>query len=147
MTSIFPTITDRAYEETSAPERKDTKTCVFDFAAGDFVLEDRRPKMVSGIERIKAWIEKLVRTEADAFAVYNLGEGTYGVEFLQWFYGSRDREYIRAELSREIREKMLESPEITDVRDLTVTVDRHACTVAYSVQTIYGETEGSFNVQ
>lgn len=147
MTSIFPTIQDRTYEVEPAAEHRNTKTLVFDFAVGDFVIEDRRPKTVSGIERIKSQIEKILRTEKDAFAVYAIGEGTYGVEFPQWFYGARDREYIRAELSREIREKMLEHPEITDVRDLTVTVTSHACTVAYSVQTIYGETEGSLNVQ
>lgn len=147
MTSIFPTIQDRTYETVTVKESKNTKTLVFDFAVGEFVMEDRRPKTVSGIERIKSQIEKQLRTEVDAFAVYDIGEGTYGVEFPQWFYGSRDREYIRAELSREIREKMLEHPEITDVRDLTVTVTRHACTVAYTVQTIYGETEGSFDVQ
>ena len=147
MTSIFPTIVDQTYADTSAVERRNTKTCVFDFAAGEFVMENRRPKIVSGIERIQAWIEKLVRTELGAFMIYSIGEGTYGVEFLQWFFSSKDREYIRVELSREIREKMLENPEITDVRDLTVAVERHACKVAYSVQTIYGETEGNTYVQ
>lgn len=37
----------------------------FDFERGDFVIINGRPKMVVGMDRLRSWIGKVLRTQKD----------------------------------------------------------------------------------
>ena len=43
---------------------------VFDFKAGDFVVEDGKVKQCSGDEAIEIWAQKICRTEKNRYRVY-----------------------------------------------------------------------------
>lgn len=140
-TTIMPKIKDETYAE--LPEQPaDTLSPVFDFTRGDFTMAAGRVTLVRGEARVRTWIDKVLRTERDLFAAYLITPEKYGVDYQRWLFSVRDRDYIREELGREIRERMLENPEITEVREMQITFDRRGVTVSYRVGTIYGETEG-----
>lgn len=140
-TTIMPKIEDETYA--ALPEQPaDTLSPVFDFTRGDFTMAAGRVTLVRGEARVRTWIDKVLRTERDLFAAYLITPEKYGVDYPRWLFSVRDRDYIREELGREIRERMLENPEITELREMQITFDRRGVTVSYRVGTIYGETEG-----
>lgn len=90
------------------------KSFLFDYSKGDFVMENGRLVELHGKEALKAWIEKILRTEADRFKIY---EGTdYGVG-IERMIGLLPREIIDGELERVITEKLTEHTHIDDVQE------------------------------
>lgn len=136
--SIFPTVSTESY--TDRPETSaDKKSYVFDFKKGEFVMRDGKNVIVTGNERIKVWIEKLIRTELGRYPIYD--GTTYGVRFPTSVIGLRDRDYIRDAISSELRAKLTENEEITDVREITVNFERAAVYVSAAVITVYDGEE------
>ena len=43
----------------------------FDFERGDFVIINGRPKMVVGMDRLRSWISKVLRTQKGRYKIYN----------------------------------------------------------------------------
>ena len=43
----------------------------FDFERGDFVIINGRPKMVVGMDRLRSWIGKVLRTQKGRYKIYN----------------------------------------------------------------------------
>jgi hypothetical protein len=43
------------------------KSFLFDFATGDFVVKDGNIQTLEGIEALKIWVEKILRTEKDRY--------------------------------------------------------------------------------
>lgn len=136
--TIFPTVNAESY--TDRPETSaEKKSYVFDFKKGEFVTRDGKNVIVTGNERIKVWIEKLIRTELGRYQIY---EGTtYGVRFPTSVIGLRDRDYIRDAISSELRAKLTENEEITSVREITVNFERAAVYVSAAVITVYDGEE------
>ena len=48
-----------------------TKSYLFDFDSGDFVVRDGKLIECDGIDSIKVWIEKILRTEKVRYNIYN----------------------------------------------------------------------------
>lgn len=118
------------------------KSFRFDFAKGDFAVTDGKVESATEKEKLKVWIEKLVRTELNRFPVY---EGTsYGIAFPWNVIGTRDRDYIRVEITAELRKKLLENEEITDVRQITVECVHTAIYISVILVTVYDREEIKF---
>ena len=65
----------------------------FDFERGDFVIINGRPKMVVGMDRLRSWIGKVLRTQKGRYKIYNgTSYGTHlKVEFtVTTVYGTTD---------------------------------------------------------
>lgn len=137
--SIFPQIRETTYDPPLP--LADTISFEFDFNKGEFMSRRGEVVKISGQNRLRIWIHKLILTELDRYRIY---EGTtYGMGFYKWFFGARDRDYIAAELEAEIRAKMAKNSEINFVANVEITFGRHDCEMKYTANTVYGEiTEG-----
>lgn len=110
----------------------------FNFASGDFEVSDGKVTKISGQELIKNKIEKLLRTEYAGYPIYN----DYGMPYLNWIYGQRDRELIKLALSRELSERIPAQVEgVTRVYDINIDFDRRGAKVTFAVETIFTERD------
>lgn len=136
---IIPTLQTEAYTPAAEDETGEV-SFLFDFAAGDFRTQNGKVITVTEKDKLKVWIEKLIRTELNQYPVY---EGTeYGVAFPWNTIGVRDRDYIRSEITAELRRKLLENPKITDIRKLSVEFIHRTVRVTITLVTSYdGEVQ------
>lgn len=108
------------------------KSYLFDFASGDFVLRDGKLIECDGIDAIKVWIEKILRTEKARYNIYNNTE--YGCHLEDLIIGnSYTVEFIEAELKREIEDALKQNLQITSVTNVQITRSKNSITVTLEV--------------
>lgn len=109
-----------------------TKSYLFDFENGDFVVRDGKLIECDGIESIKVWIEKILRTEKGRYSIYDNTE--YGCHLEDLIIGnSYTAEFIAAELKREIEDALKQNPQIKSVTNFKITRNKNAITVTLEV--------------
>ena len=109
-----------------------TKTYLFDFDKGDFVIRDGKLVECDGVEAVRVWIEKILRTEKGRFRVYDNTD--YGCHLEDLIIGnSYTPEFIEAELKREIEEALLLNPQISSVTNFKISHDKNSLTVTMEV--------------
>lgn len=86
------------------------KSFLYDFNKGDFVLKDGKPIELFGLDSLKMWIRKVLKTERFRFRIYK--DDPYGVLLEELIGLNLPRAYIEAELEREVTESLLLSPYI-----------------------------------
>jgi len=112
---------------------------LYDFDQGDFVLRDGKLVPVEGLEALKVWIEKTLRTEKFKFDVY---EGTeYGVQIEDLIGTSYPQSFIESELQREITNVLVEHPSINNVTNWSFQHDGSSLIVSFRIQSEYGPEE------
>lgn len=67
---MFPNSTDIMLDN-KTQTLNGTKSYLFDFTTGDFALRDGKLIECDGIESIKVWIEKILRTEKGRYPIYD----------------------------------------------------------------------------
>ena len=109
-----------------------TKSYMFDFENGDFVMRDGKLIECDGIDAIKVWIEKILRTEKGRYSIYDNTE--YGCHLEDLIIGnSYTAEFIEAELKREIEDALKQNPRIISVTNFNITRNANAITVTLEV--------------
>ena len=128
---MFPNSTNIILDnETQTSSR--TKSYMFDFENGDFVVRDGKLIECDGIDAIKVWIEKILRTEKGRYQIYSGTE--YGCHLEDLIIGnSYTAEFIEAELKREIEDALKQNPRITSVTNFNITRNTNAITVTLEV--------------
>ena len=130
--SIFPYIDEKSYKAESLPLYKDIKTD----SEGLPVFKDGEPVFVTGNEAIKTWCRYALLTERKRYAP------------LPWSYGSDVEKLIgkgylpqttQSELTRYVRECLLQNPYIKSVSDIDITFRGNTLTGSFAIITIYGE--------
>lgn len=136
--SIFPQIT---VPETAVPSQTKAtsygKELAFDFATGEFILEDGKPKVVEGIEALKIWIEKALRTARYRWPIYSFN---YGNELEDIIGLDIPRPVLESEVKRVIREALIYDDRIEDVRDFIIERSGDQLKVTFTVVTVLGDT-------
>ena len=128
---MFPNSTDITLDNKSDTSSV-TKSYLFDFTTGDFVVRDGKLIECDGIESIKVWIEKILRTEKGRYQIYDNTE--YGCHLEDLIIGnSYTAEFIEAELKREIEDALKQNPRITSVTNFNITRNTNAITVTPEV--------------
>lgn len=128
---MFPNSTDIAIDNKSDTS-SGTKSYMFDFTTGDFVVRDGKLIECDGISAIKVWIEKILRTEKGRYPIYDNTE--YGCHLEDLIIGnSYTAEFIEAELKREIEDALKQNPRITSVTNFNITRNTNAITVTLEV--------------
>lgn len=128
---MFPNSTDIMLDNKSDTS-SGTKSYMFDFTTGDFVVRDGKLIECDGISAIKVWIEKILRTEKDRYPIYDNTE--YGCHLEDLIIGnSYTAEFIEAELKREIEDALKQNPRITSVTNFNITRNTNAVTVTLEV--------------
>ena len=108
------------------------KTHLFDFDKGDFVVRDGKLVECDGVEAIRVWIEKIIRTEKGRYPIYDSTE--YGCHLEDLIIGNNYTvEFIEAELKREIEEALLQNPQISNVNGFQLVRDANSITVTLEV--------------
>ena len=128
---MFPNSTDIMLDNKSN-KSSGTKSYMFDFENGDFVVRDGKLIEYDGIDAIKVWIEKILRTEKGRYPIYDNTE--YGCHLEDLIIGnSYTAEFIEAELKREIEDALKQNPKITSVTNFNITRNTNAITVTLEV--------------
>jgi hypothetical protein len=110
------------------------KSFLFDFTAGDFVIRDGKLVGCDGIEAIKVWIEKILRTEKGRFKIYD--DTDYGGRIEDLLIGSNyPVEFIEAELKREIEDALKQNLNILSVSNFNIERSASGITVRMEVET------------
>lgn len=107
-------------------------TYLYDFKKGDFIYRNGKLIPVVGIEALRVWIEKVIRTEKFTFTIYD-GETQYGVLIDDLFGSGLERYLIESELQREITEALLINPFITDVDEWVFEYEKDKVYITFSV--------------
>ena len=130
---MFPK-TDIVLTRVEAPAQTGTKSYLFDFNKGDFVVRDGKLIECDGIDTIKVWIEKILKTEKGRYRIYD-GTG-YGCQLEDLIIGNTyTLEFTEAELKREIEEALLRNPSILSVSNFLLTRTHNSITVQLEVKT------------
>ncbi len=128
---MFPNSTDITLDNKSDTS-SGTKSYLFDFTTGDFIVRDGKIIECDGIESIKVWIEKILRTEKGRCPIYDNTE--YGCHLEDLIIGnSYTAEFIEAELKREIEDALKQNSQITSVTNFKITRNKNAITVTLEV--------------
>ncbi len=128
---MFPNSTDITLDnETQTSSR--TKSYMFDFENGDFIVRDGKLIECDSIDAIKVWIEKILRTEKGRYKIYDNTE--YGCHLGDLIIGNNyTAEFIEAELKREIGDAIKQNTRITSVTNFNITRNINAITVTLEV--------------
>lgn len=129
---MFPQTQSASNVQTQTEISNGTKTYLFDFDKGDFVIRDGKLIECDGVEAIKVWIEKILRTEKGRFKIYDNTE--YGCHLEDLIIGnSYTMEFIEAELKREIEEALLQHPKIQSINSFVLSRNSNSITVEMEV--------------
>ena len=130
----------------------DTKTTItgksflFDFETGEFVIKDGKPVEANGIEALKIWISKVLRTPANKYAVY-IKKDEYGIEDLKELITSDlPFPFIKAEIERLIKETLLKNTAIQSVQNFEFERYKRLLTVSFDCYTIYGNITNEVSI-
>ena len=128
---MFPNSTDIIISNENKASNG-TKSYLFDFDSGDFVVRDGKLIECDDIDAIKVWIEKILRTEKGRYNIYNNTE--YGCHLEDLIIGnSYTVEFIEAELKREIEDALKQNSQIKSVTNFQIIRSKHSITVTLEV--------------
>lgn len=114
----------------------------FDFNAGEFVMKDGNIEELTGIDAIKMYITKLVKTDKNKFKIYATGvSDEYGISLLDLINSNNPYFFIQSEVQRELTEEILKNVEILSVSNFTFARATDILTVNFTVNSIYGVVE------
>ena len=97
---------------------------------------------VTGIEALKVWIEKILRTEKFRFKIYENGtRRQYGITIEDLIVGrSLPQSFVESELKREINEALLQHPEIESLTDMAFNREGSTLVISFTVNLINGDS-------
>ena len=129
---MFPETDELVISENLSENTGGTKSFLYDFSKGDFVIRDGKLVPCDSLEAIKVWIEKTIRTEKNRFPIYDGTE--YGCYLEDLIIGNNYTvEFVEAELKREIEEALLQHPKITSIGSFTLHRDKTLLSVTLEV--------------
>lgn len=133
---IFPdlTVTDI---EASAETADYVKDIAFDFASNSFKLQDGKPIILEGVDALKQWIEKALRTARYRWPAYTWD---YGSEIEDIIGLDLSNEILESELKRAIKETLLINQFINGVYDFKVTRNGSIRNISFTVDTTLDDT-------
>ena len=109
----------------------------------DFSTGQLTGQMVEGIEAVRVWIWCALHTQRFKYGIYSWD---YGADFEQYIGQSVTQEFLETDCHDEIEETLLISPYITGIDDFEIELDGERLHIAFTVHTIYGDTEVDTNV-
>jgi len=145
---MFPDIEENLIAPSETNEDATLGTSfLFDFAKGDFVTVDGKIIQTSGIDAVKVWIEKILKTEQFKFKIYETGEqNEYGISLLDFINSDYPLDFVKIEIEREVKEALAKNPEITRVYSFEFSREKRALICNFSVDTIYGTVGGEITI-
>ena len=112
------------------------KSFLYDFKTGDFVMKNGKLVVVKGIDALKVWIEKVIRTEKFHFKIYEDVE--FGATIEDLIGSNFPRAFIEAELKREITSVLEEHQYINNIEGWEFERDGTLMKIKFTVVTVEG---------
>lgn len=109
----------------------------------DFETGKLTGRMISGIEAVKQWLRIALAIDRYRFTQYSWENGAELSSLIGQGY---DKDYVDSEAERMIREVASLNEDITDVTDFNIDFAGDKLTIAFRVETIYGEEEMTVDV-
>ncbi len=131
---MFPTSHNLAQISQEKERLDGKKSFQYDFLVGDFVQRDGSVSSTEGLQAVKVWVEKVLRTEKNRYPIYD----KYGVSLLDLVNSNYPQSFKEAEIKREIQEALYRNAEITSVENFSFQRERHRLVCYFTVRTIYG---------
>lgn len=120
------------------------KSPKFDFDLGDFVVKDGKVTTVTGVEALKLWIKKVLRTKKNKYEIYKTQNvEKYGVNLLEIITSKYPLTYIQAQVQSIVTEALLKNSDIKSVTNFKFVRDKRLLNVQFDVNTVYGLTRES----
>lgn len=117
----------------------------FDFKTGEFVLENGNPVILTGLDALKLWVQKCIRTQLGRYRIYN-GNG-YGANIEDLVIGKKcGAGFMESELKREIETALLRHDDIHSIDKFSVTKKGTALNISFTISTAYGEETLSYDI-
>ena len=141
---MFPITEQTAGTQSSIETGNGIKTYLFDFETGDFVVRDGKLAECDGVDAVRMWIEKIIRTEKNRYKIYTDTE--YGCHLEDLVIGNNyTPAFIEAELKREIEDALMQHPLIQRISGFMIERSTNAITVTLEVN-IDGKGTNSITV-
>lgn len=115
------------------------KSFLYDFNKGDFVIRNGKMVAIHGLETLKQWIIKVLKTERFRFRIYK--DIPYGTTLEDLIGSSLPRAFIEAEIKREVTTALLEHTHIQDVQEWQFVRDGKWMRIQFRVITVEGAFE------
>lgn len=121
------------------------KSFLFDFNTGEFVLRDGKPISIEGLEALKMWIDKILKTEKDKYEIYD--SCNYGVNSLKDLLASDyPLPFVKSEIEREVKETLLQNTSIKFVEKFKFERNKRTLKVRFECHTNLGLIESELNI-
>ena len=110
----------------------------FDFKTGEFVTDSSgEPIVITGIDALKKWIEKILRTQINRYPIYR--NTSYGANIEDLAIGKvYEASFAESELRREIEAALLQHEDIQSINDFAVIRSGGMLKITFTVLTVYG---------
>ncbi|OXS67527.1 hypothetical protein B1B04_22305 [Lysinibacillus sp. KCTC 33748] len=116
------------------------KSFLYDFDKGDFVIRNGKMVAIHGLETLKQWILKVLKTERFRFRIYK--DIPFGATLEDLIGSSLPRAFVEAEIKREVTAALLEHTHIQDVQEWQFVRDGKWMRIQFRVITV----EGAFDI-
>ena len=114
------------------------KTFDFNFKSGEFNMKNGNPVVLEGVDALKLWIQKCIRTQLNRYSIYKGKQ--YGANIEDLVIGkSYGNGFAESELRREIEEALLRHEDILSLSDFSVSTAHKLMEVSFTLATTYGE--------
>ena len=114
------------------------KTFDFDFHAGEFRMKNGNPVVLTGIDALKLWIQKCIRTQLNRHSIYKGKQ--YGANIEDLVIGkSYNFDFAESELRREIETALLQNEDIQSMSSFSVKRAGSTLDISLTLITVYGK--------
>ncbi len=132
---LFPQFTAPAAQAQELPLYRDV---LMDYEAGRPVWESGNPVLVTGLEAVKGWAWRAVDTARYRYPSFSW---SYGCELEALVGQPYQAQTKRSEAERYVREALLVSPYIREVRTRNVRFEGSVLHMEVEISTVYGKEQ------
>lgn len=118
-----------------------SKSPVFDFSTGDFLVKNGSVQTTKGYEALKTWIQKILKTEQNKYKIYNTDNvEKYGTNLLELITSDFPLTYIQSQIQTIVTTALLKNSDITTVDNFVFSKDKNLLNCQFNVTSAYGTT-------
>ncbi|MGN0106595.1 MAG: DUF2634 domain-containing protein [Hominilimicola sp.] len=109
----------------------------FDFKNGEFRMKNGNPVVLTGIDTLKLWIEKTIRTQLNRYSIYKGRQ--YGANIEDLVIGKTyGIDFAESELRREIETALLKNEDIHNMDSFSAVNLGSELNLSFTLATSYG---------
>lgn len=119
-------------------------TFAFDFKVGEFIMKNGSPVILTGIDALKLWIEKCIRTQLNRYSIYK--GRPYGANIEDLVIGKSYKfDFAESELRRELETALLLNEDIYSLSAFSIKNNKSVMTIYFKLITSYGEVTDTYD--